>query len=80
MLPRMSGPQTAENATPSDPPLPSDPSPSDPSPSSSPDVVSRRSGALPRFLIPLVESVWGRLLLCVLSGTLLFLSCADFDI
>ncbi len=80
MLPRMSGPQPAENATPSDPPPLSDPpSASDP-PSSAPDAVTRRSGSLPRFLIPLVESVWGRLLLCILSGTLLFLSCADFDI
>ncbi len=33
-----------------------------------------------RRLSTLVESRLGRLLLCALSGTLLFLSCADFDI
>jgi len=35
---------------------------------------------VPRFLTPLLASTWGRLLLSILSGTLLFLSCADFDI
>ncbi len=80
MLPRMSGSQPAENATPSDPPPLSDPSPASEPPCSAPDAVTRRSGSLPRFLIPVVESLWGRLLLCILSGTLLFLSCADFDI
>ena len=73
MLPRMSGPAPAHN------PAQADSAPAAPS-KASPLPRPRRSGALPQFLEPLLASTWGRLLLSILSGTLLFLSCADFDI
>ena len=77
MLPRMSGPA-------SDPsPTPAGSSSTPAAPSSSlplPRVRPRRSGALPPFLEPVLASFWGRLILSILSGTLLFLACADFDI
>lgn len=45
-----------------------------------PPLSTRKSRSMPPFLLPLVDSVWGRIVLCVLAGTLLFLACADFDV
>ncbi|MBL8636172.1 MAG: apolipoprotein N-acyltransferase [Myxococcales bacterium] len=55
----------------------------EPSPKSSADAPqgsSSRRGSLPAWLHRMLGQTWGRLLLSILSGTLLFLACADFDI
>ena len=79
----MSASHSTEDSAPSEPPsqtsIESVSIPT-PEPSSVPPLASRRSRSMPAFLVPLVEKTWGRLGLCALSGTLLFLACADFDI
>lgn len=72
MLPRMSGSR----------PVASENSPAEPSPKSSADApqASSRRSSLPAWLDRVLGTTWGRLLFSILSGTLLFLACADFDI
>ncbi len=73
MLPRMSGSAPVARENPS----------VEPSPKSSADAPqgsSSRRGSLPSWLDRVLGTTWGRLLFSILSGTLLFLACADFDI
>ena len=72
MLPRMSGSRPVASENP----------PAEPSPKSSADApqASSRRSSLPAWLDRVLGTTWGRLLFSILSGTLLFLACADFDI
>ena len=72
MLPRMSGSAPVASENPS----------AEPSPKSSADApqASSRRSSLPAWLDRVLGTTWGRLLFSILSGTLLFLACADFDI
>ena len=72
MLPRMSGSRPVASENP----------PTEPSPKSSADApqASSRRSSLPAWLDRVLGTTWGRLLFSILSGTLLFLACADFDI
>lgn len=72
MLPRMSGSRPVASENP----------PAEPSPKSSADApqTSSRRSSLPAWLDRVLGTTWGRLLFSILSGTLLFLACADFDI
>lgn len=72
MLTRMSGSRPVASENP----------PAEPSPKSSADApqASSRRSSLPAWLDRVLGTTWGRLLFSILSGTLLFLACADFDI
>ncbi|MFO0622994.1 MAG: apolipoprotein N-acyltransferase [Polyangia bacterium] len=63
-------------------PVASENPPAEPSPKSSADApqASSRRSSLPAWLDRVLGTTWGRLLFSILSGTLLFLACADFDI